>query len=37
MIDGLYLREVLKSGPPDGSVAVAMALRHLDAELRRGG
>jgi TetR/AcrR family transcriptional regulator, transcriptional repressor of bet genes len=36
LIDGLYLREVLKSGPPDGAVAVAMALRHLDAELARG-
>jgi TetR/AcrR family transcriptional regulator, transcriptional repressor of bet genes len=36
MIDGLYLREVLKSGPPDGAAAVAMALRHLEAELQRG-
>jgi TetR/AcrR family transcriptional repressor of bet genes len=36
MIDGLYLREVLKSGPPDGSAAVALALRHLEAELTRG-
>jgi TetR/AcrR family transcriptional regulator, transcriptional repressor of bet genes len=36
MIDGLYLREVLKSGPPDGAVAVDMALRHLEAELARG-
>lgn len=36
MIDGLYLREVLKSGPPDGAAAVAMALRHLEAELERG-
>ncbi|OZA08118.1 MAG: hypothetical protein B7Y02_12950 [Rhodobacterales bacterium 17-64-5] len=35
MIDGLYLREVLKSGPPDGAAAVATALRHLDAELAR--
>ena len=34
MIDGLYLREVLKSGPPDGAAAVAVALRHLEAELR---
>lgn len=33
MIDGLYLREVLKSGPPDGAAAVATALRYLDAEL----
>ena len=37
MIDGLYLREVLKSGPPDGAAAVATALRYLDAELAKGG
>jgi TetR/AcrR family transcriptional regulator, transcriptional repressor of bet genes len=36
MIDGLYLREVLKSGPPDGAAAAATALRLLDAELARG-
>ena len=36
MIDGLYLREVLKSGPPDGGAAVAFALRHLEAELEQG-
>ncbi|WP_374397169.1 transcriptional regulator BetI [Tabrizicola sp.] len=36
LIDGLYLREVLKSGPPDGAAAVALALRHLEAELARG-
>ena len=36
LIDGLYLREVLKSGAPDGAAAVAMALRHLEAELARG-
>jgi TetR/AcrR family transcriptional repressor of bet genes len=36
MIDGLYLREVLKSGAPDGAAAVALALRHLEAELQRG-
>jgi TetR/AcrR family transcriptional repressor of bet genes len=36
LIDGLYLREVLKSGPPDGAAAVALALRHLEAELVRG-
>ncbi|MFN4193056.1 MAG: choline-responsive transcriptional repressor BetI [Tabrizicola sp.] len=36
MIDGLYLREVLKSGPPDGAAAVELALRHLEAELVRG-
>ncbi|AZL58501.1 transcriptional regulator BetI [Tabrizicola piscis] len=36
MIDGLYLREVLKSGPPDGAAAVELALRLLEAELLRG-
>lgn len=36
LVDGLYLREVLKSGPPDGAAAVALALRHLEAELKRG-
>ena len=36
MIDGLYLREVLKSGAPDGAAAVAFALRHLEAELEQG-
>ena len=35
LIDGLYLREVLKSGPADGAAAVAVAVRHLDAELGR--
>ena len=34
LIDGLYLREVLKSGPPDGAAAVAMALAYLDAKLK---
>ncbi|MFZ1469772.1 MAG: transcriptional regulator BetI [Paracoccaceae bacterium] len=33
LIDGLYLREVLKTGAPDGAAAVAMALAYLDAEL----
>lgn len=33
LIDGLYLREVLKSGPPDGSAAVAQALEYLAAHL----
>lgn len=33
LIDGLYLREVLKSGLPDGRAAVTMALDYLDAEL----
>lgn len=36
LIDGLYLREVLKSGPPDGAAAVGLALRHLEVELARG-
>jgi len=36
LIDGLYLREVLKSGPPDGAAAVDLALRQLEAELLRG-
>jgi TetR/AcrR family transcriptional regulator, transcriptional repressor of bet genes len=36
LIDGLYLREVLKSGPPDGALAIAVALRQLQAELKRG-
>lgn len=35
LIDGLYLREVLKSGPSDGAKAVSVALAHLDAELAR--
>ena len=34
LIDGLYLREVLKSGPPDRSAAVATALAYLEAQLR---
>jgi TetR/AcrR family transcriptional regulator, transcriptional repressor of bet genes len=37
LIDGLYLREVLKSGLADGAAAVAVAKRHLEAELARGG
>jgi TetR/AcrR family transcriptional repressor of bet genes len=36
LIDGLYLREVLKMGAPDGAAAVELALRHLEAELQRG-
>ncbi len=35
LIDGLYLREVLKSGPPDGAAAVATALEYLESELRK--
>ena len=34
LIDGLYLREVLKSGPPDGAAAVAAALDYLAAQRR---
>lgn len=34
LIDGLYLREVLKSGPPDGPAAVATAIAYLDAQLK---
>jgi TetR/AcrR family transcriptional repressor of bet genes len=34
LIDGLYLREVLKEGPPDGDAAVAMAVAYLDAKLK---
>ena len=34
MIDGLYLREVLKSGSPDGAAAVQMALNYLNAQLK---
>ncbi len=33
LIDGLYLREVLKSGAPDGATAADMALAYLDAQL----
>lgn len=36
MIDGLYLREVLKSGTPDGRAAARMAISYLDAELAKG-
>ncbi len=36
LIDGLYLREVLKSGPPDGPAAVATALGYLNSQLQRG-
>ena len=34
LIDGLYLREVLKSGPPDRGAAIATALDYLEAQLR---
>ena len=34
LIDGVYLREVLKSGPPDRAAAVAVALDYLEAQLK---
>ena len=34
LIDGLYLREVLKSGAPDGAAAVATAMDYLDGQLK---
>lgn len=36
MIDGLYLREALTSGTPDGAAAVAMAMDYLNIQLERG-
>ena len=36
LIDGLYLREVLKSEQPDGRAAVASALDYLNAHLPQG-
>jgi TetR/AcrR family transcriptional regulator, transcriptional repressor of bet genes len=35
LIDGLYLREALKLGAPDGAAAVAMAQDYLASKLRR--
>ncbi len=35
LIDGLYLREVLKSGPPDGAAAAAVAMNYLNSKLER--
>ncbi len=37
LIDGLYLREVLKSGPPDRTAAVGMAMDYLRAQVRLVG
>ncbi|MFA9231879.1 MAG: transcriptional regulator BetI [Microgenomates group bacterium] len=37
LIDGLYLREVLKSGLPNGASAVETALSYLRAQLRDVG
>jgi len=36
LIDGLYLREVLKSGAPDGMAAVETAVNYLNSQLERG-
>ncbi|MGL5011231.1 MAG: transcriptional regulator BetI [Paracoccaceae bacterium] len=36
LIDGIYLREVLKDGPADGARAVAMAQAYVDARLGMG-
>ena len=36
LIDGLYLREVLKSGAPDGAAAVRVALDYLDSQTEKG-
>ena len=36
LIDGLYLREVLKSGAPDGAAAVATAMDYLNSQLGPG-
>ena len=36
LIDGLYLREVLKSGAPDGAAAVATAMDYLNSQLHGG-
>lgn len=33
MIDGVYLREVLKNGTPNGAAAAALVLEYLDREL----
>ncbi len=36
MIDGVYIREALKGGAPDGSAAAAVVLDCLDRELEAG-
>jgi TetR/AcrR family transcriptional repressor of bet genes len=33
LIDGLYLREVLKSGAPNGAAAVETAIDYLNSQL----
>lgn len=35
LIDGLYLRQVLRDGAPDGPAAVAAAIAYLEAELEK--
>ncbi|MEZ5777968.1 MAG: transcriptional regulator BetI [Paracoccaceae bacterium] len=37
MIDGVYIREALKSGRPDGAAAAAAVLAHLERELGSAG
>lgn len=37
LIDGLYLREVLKTGAPDGVAAVATALDYLNSQIKNAG
>ncbi len=34
LIDGVYLREVLKSGPPDSKAAVDISLNYLNSQLK---
>lgn len=36
LIDGLYLREVLKSGTPNPQASVAVLLSYLDSQLKEG-
>jgi TetR/AcrR family transcriptional repressor of bet genes len=37
LIDGLYLREGLKSGAPDGAAAVRTAMDYLECQIRDAG
>jgi TetR/AcrR family transcriptional repressor of bet genes len=34
LIDGVYLREALKSGSPDGKIAAAFAFNYLKSQLK---
>jgi TetR/AcrR family transcriptional repressor of bet genes len=34
LIDGLYLREGLKSGPPDGAAAAMTAMNYLESQIK---